>query len=161
MRRLLLSAIGISLLSLLLAACGMAGRKEEDRPLADLTQRDGGEGGVTVEATWVTRQHAGTDGIASRLERYPLDRYVAFHLKLDTHSVDLNQYDLTDAATLSVDGGAPQSATAWVALGDDSHHREGLLIFARKEGASRVELTVIGVAGVPQRVLRWAPPPAE
>lgn len=159
MIRLASAAIGMAMLSLLLAACGSAGDNERASATVNPTQRDGGEGGVTVEATWVTAEHAEDGAMKAKLEGYPGDRFVALHLKLDTHSGDLNRYDLVKAASLAADGSASQAASAWVPLSEDSHHREGLLIFPRPEGATGAELALRDIAGVPQRVLRWAPVP--
>lgn len=161
MRRLVFMALGLASLSLLLAACGSSVSEERSGGAASLTQQDSGEGGVTVEATWVTDEHAETDAIAAKLEQYPLDRYVAFHLKLDTHSGDLNEYDLVRIAYLTVDGGTSQAAVTWVSQSNDSHHREGLLVFVRPDGGKTVELTLRDIAGVSQRVLRWSPAPED
>ena len=100
------------------------------------------EGGkVTVEATW-----AGPPAGA------------VFDIKLDTHSVDLDSIDLSDAV-LRNDRGETLSARPWTAP-KGGHHREGTLTFVGDvegffSGARSVELDLVGIGGTPERVLRW------
>lgn len=99
------------------------------------------EGGVTVKVTW-----AGPDSGAS------------FEVAMDTHSVDLDGLDLRDAV-LRNDRGDQLSAEPWTAP-KGGHHREGTLSFggdvrAVLDRASWIEVVLRGVAGVPERVLRW------
>lgn len=81
-----------------------------------------------------------------------------FDVQLDTHSVDLDALDLSDAI-LRNDRGELLSAKAWVAP-KGGHHRAGALTFdgdAAKflAGASWVELVLSGVGDLPERILRW------
>ena len=61
-------------------------------------------------------------------------------------------------------GGQEYAAQAWESISDDSHHREGVLVFARKapDGASldvgTVELVMKGIADVAERLFRWQRP---
>jgi hypothetical protein len=100
---------------------------------------DGGQ--VTVVVDW-----AGPAGGA------------AFHVKLDTHSVDLDSLDLADA-TLRNDRDETMTARPWAAP-KGGHHREGALTFdgdssAFFAGAKWVELMLPGVGDLPERTLRW------
>lgn len=104
------------------------------------TQRDEG-GAVTVEAAW-----AGPEAGAT------------FDVTLDTHSVDLDALDLSDA-TLRNDRGDTLAAEPWAAA-KGGHHREGTLVFKGDAttffaGARSVDLIILGVGGVPERTLRW------
>lgn len=104
------------------------------------TQRNEG-GAVTVEVTW--------DGPAVG---------AVFDVTLDTHSVDLDALDLSDAV-LTNDRGERLAAIPWEAP-KGGHHRGGRLAFdgdaaAFLADASWIELTINGVGGVPERVLRW------
>lgn len=114
------------------------------------TVADRGQGGVTVKATWVTSEGKGS----ANLE---LDRYLAFDLAMDTHSGSLSQYDLKRLSTLRDDRGKEAPPAGWQATSDDSHHREGVLRFARglEQGSKYLELVIRDVAGVKERVLRW------
>lgn len=104
------------------------------------TQRDEG-GAVTVEATW-----SGPGAGAT------------FDLTLDTHSVDLDPLDLSDA-TLRNDQGVTLVAQPWTAP-KGGHHRRGVLSFEGDEalfldGARWMELVLVSVGDTPERVLRW------
>jgi hypothetical protein len=98
-------------------------------------------GMVTVEATW--------SGPASG---------ATFDVKLDTHSVDLDAVDLSNAV-LRNDRGESLVPKPWVAP-KGGHHREGNLSFDGDNfgffnRAKWIELTVVGVGGVPERTLHW------
>ena len=144
-------------------ACG-EGQRNTPAPTAPLAQSltrvDGGQGGVTVEATWVAAPHRQELALDS-LRDYPADRYALIHLKLDTHSGDLSRYDLPRLATLTGPGPAPVAATAWLEMAEGGHHREGVLVFpgrgdeqGRPEGG-RAELKLTGIAGVAERLFLW------
>lgn len=105
-----------------------------------MEQRDEG-GGVTVKATWV----GSTAG-------------VAFEVALDTHSIDLDGFDLRDATLLN-DSGVTMADPVWDA-DKGGHHRSGRVTFQGDPGpflasTSWIELSVPDVAGVPVRTLRW------
>jgi len=81
-----------------------------------------------------------------------------FDVKLDTHSVDLDALDLSDAI-LRNDRGETMSAQPWAAP-KGGHHREGALMFEGDAalffaGATWVELVLSGVGDLPERTLRW------
>ena len=98
-------------------------------------------GQVTVIATW----NGPADG-------------ASFDIKLDTHSVDLDTLDLSNAV-LSNDRGETLAARPWAAA-KGGHHREGALRFDGDvssffAGANWIELTLAGVGDTPERTLRW------
>jgi hypothetical protein len=104
------------------------------------TQRSEG-GQVTVEATW-----AGVSAGAS------------FDVKLDTHSIDLDALDLSNAI-LRNNRGETLSAVPWTAP-KGGHHREGTLTFAGDAatffaGATSIDLVLAGVGDLPERTLHW------
>jgi hypothetical protein len=106
-------------------------------------QRDEG-GEVTVEVAW--------DGPPAG---------AVFDVTLDTHSVDLDALDLSDAV-LTNDRGETLAAIPWEAP-KGGHHRDGRLAFdgdaaAFLADASWIELTLNGVGGVSERILRWEVP---
>lgn len=81
-----------------------------------------------------------------------------FHVKLDTHAVDLDALDLANAV-LRNDRGEMLTARPWVAP-KGGHHREGALTFEGAAapflaGATWIELVVPGVGDIPERTLRW------
>lgn len=112
-----------------------------------LTQTNEG-GQVTIKATW-QGPSAGP----------------VFDVVLDTHAVDLDGYDLTQLAMLRIDGAREIQSTGWDAP-KGGHHREGTLTFPATAadgsalitpGTRTIELVIRDIAGVPERVFRWAP----
>lgn len=133
----------------------------ETKPVISLTRLDNGEGGVTVEATWVTPAHLQEMSQVSTGSFTP-EQYVLVHVKLDTHSVDLSRYDMTRMATLSgLDDTVSVPAAGWIGVQEDSHHREGYLAFpggsnGQWEAKEKIaELRLRDVGGVPQREYIW------
>ena len=103
-------------------------------------------GGVTVQVTW--------DGPSTG---------PVFHVAMNTHAVDLDQYDLRALAVLRTDQGTDMRPSAWDAP-KGGHHREGTLTFPAQGpdgknllGPNVREITLIirDVAGVPERTFRW------
>lgn len=104
------------------------------------TQRSEG-GQVSVEAAW-----AGPSAGAS------------FDVKLDTHSVDLDALDLSNAI-LRNSRGETLSAVPWTAP-KGGHHREGTLTFGGNAaaffaGATSIDLVLVGVGDLPEQTLHW------
>ena len=108
-------------------------------------------GAVTVEAKYLGPAPVrGTEAIR-------------FEIKLDTHSVNLDQLDLKQLATLRNDRGVAVKPLSFEKTGS-GHHIQNVLAFPAKDEAGNpvvggtansIELVLIDVADVPQRVLRW------
>jgi hypothetical protein len=110
-----------------------------DATASEATQAVAG-GGVTVKVTYLNPK--GSD--RSR-----------FQVVLDTHSVNLDDYDLKTISVLRDDAGNTYSPTAAENKGG-GHHRETTLSFAKvASGAKRIELVIKDVAGVKERNFRW------
>lgn len=155
-----LALIGVAGLALVGAACAAGADGGGGDAVAEGLTRTADGGGVEVEATWVTAEQLRADGeLATAAGEYDVASYVIVQLAFTTHSGDLNQYDVRAQSALMADGGSPQAALDWRPLSDDPHHREGLLIFARPQGAGAVEVVLRDLADVPQRSFRWAPAP--
>jgi hypothetical protein len=116
------------------------------QPAASAQTQTNEGGGVTIKATW-----AGP-------EAGPV-----FEVVLDTHSVDLDQYDLQELALLRVNGSQELRPVAWEAP-KGGHHREGKLSFPATlpaggptlgEDLRTLELVIRDVGGVPTRSLQW------
>lgn len=104
-------------------------------------------GSVTVEVTW------GATGAGAP----------TFAVSLETHSVDLDGYDLRQLALLRTDQDIEAHPTGWEAP-KGGHHRSGTLTFpaAAADGrplvgpaTQRVELLIHDVAGVLERRFEW------
>jgi len=138
------AALGLSLVLALAVACGGGGGGGggDDRatptPAADLT-RSADAGGITVDGTWLVAE--GLAEVDADLSAYPLDGFVLVEIGFTTHSGDLNKVDMEQASGLK-QGDQAAAPVAWVSLSDDSHHREGVLVFERTESDGPVELTV-------------------
>lgn len=149
-RRTLAAFLSIALLA---AGCGQSAAPVNSSGPASSSPAAGGPtqtsegGGVTVVATW--------GGPAAGLR---------FDLKLDTHSVDLDVLDLSDAV-LRNDRGDVLRASRWLAP-PGGHHRQGPLVFegdagAFLDGAGWIELDLPGIGDTAERVLRWTIGPAS
>lgn len=119
--------------------------------VAQVAQADGltqtsADGPVTIKATWQGAEAGPT-----------------FQVVLDTHSVNLDAYDLAQLAVLRTDQGVEVAPSGWDADAG-GHHREGVLSFPSVTAdespvigpeTRMIELVVRGVAGPPERVLHW------
>ena len=110
-----------------------------DAIASDATQAVAG-GGVTVKVTYLNPKSG--DG-------------ARFQVALDTHSVNLDSYDLKTISVLRYDAGNTFSATSVENKGS-GHHRETIVSFAKvASGTKRVELVIKDIAGVKERIFRW------
>lgn len=105
------------------------------------------EGSVTIEVEWIE--------IENLAEKDSLTFYVA----MNTHSVDLDDYDLGELATLRDDSGNEYQPVSWESE-PGGHHRKGTLTFSlpdslRQGRAEYVEVVIRSVAGIDERVLKW------
>lgn len=96
------------------------------------------------------------------LDNHPKD-HLEFDVLMDTHSVDLEQYDLALMSQLSLDGALyPVESMAWLITEGEGHHLRGRLILtgtsldtAILEVADAMELKIIELDGINARVFRW------
>lgn len=106
-------------------------------------------GNVTIDITWENPSEAGNSS-------------VRFDVAMNTHSVDLDGYDLGELAVLRNDQGVEAMPDKWDApLG--GHHRKGELVFSKGKngqpiigpGTKAIELLIRDVGGVKERSFRW------
>ncbi|HEY82339.1 MAG TPA: hypothetical protein G4O01_03500 [Dehalococcoidia bacterium] len=112
------------------------------RPTNGAVQSNTG-GAVTIDVEWVSAD----------------DAQLVFQVAMNTHSVDLDQYDLGTLAILRDDAGGEYHPLSWDSA-PGGHHRRGTLIFPvpdslRQGKAKHIEIIIRDVAGVEGRVLRW------
>ena len=141
-------------LALILAGCGGANSASDggettarsDGAEASAATQRSESGEVTVEVVWKGRS-AG-----------PI-----FDVTMDTHSVDLDGYDLEKLAVLRNDRGKEVRPSGWDAP-KGGHHREGTLRFPEKAPGGdpiigpdtrEIELIIRDVAGVAERKFEW------
>ncbi len=115
---------------------------------AEATQSNSG-GNVTIEVTWENPQE----------KNGPL----TFSVAMNTHSVNLDGFDLSELAVLRNDSGQQVKPQQWEAP-SGGHHRSGTLTFPFKgesgkpivgTGTKTLEMVIRDVAGVKERVLQW------
>jgi hypothetical protein len=101
--------------------------------------------------------------VTIKVTSQPSDTGLVFSMVLDTHSVDLDQYDLRLLASLRTDHGVEIQPEVWDAS-KGGHHREGSLVFPRfgVDGAELIgpdahhlELVIRQIGGVPETVIQW------
>jgi hypothetical protein len=103
------------------------------------TRTDSG-GGVTVKATLLGSQTSGE---------------LSFQVVLDTHSVNLDGYDLKNLSSLRDDAGNTYLPTSVENKGS-GHHRQSTVVFSKvAHSTKRVELAIKDIAGVKERLFRW------
>ncbi|HET9494600.1 MAG TPA: hypothetical protein VFR15_10240 [Chloroflexia bacterium] len=86
-----------------------------------------------------------------------------FSVAMDTHSVDLDPYDLSTMATLHTNDGREAAAVRWDAPAG-GHHRKGTLAFSEMaldgnplvaDDTQSIELVIYELSGVPARSFTW------
>ena len=84
---------------------------------------------------------------------------ISFEVKLDTHSVDLDQYKLAELSFISFDNGAEQKSIGLSQKGS-GHHVTNVLSFAEAVPANTKNLTLIirNIGGIAERALEWKLP---
>ncbi len=135
--------IAIAAVAILTAACTNATATVPPSAVTvsgDLGEQRHEAGAVTVVASWLA-------------DLTPTTRVV-----LDTHSVDLDGFDLAQLARVRLNGGVWVAPTKWEAPAG-GHHRVGMLTFGSLDpqlfaSARLIELEVRDVA-VPSHLLRW------
>lgn len=93
------------------------------------------------------------------------DGELAFEVRMNSHSVDLDVYKVEELAVLKDDRGNEFKPLGWFDPGGGGHHRFGILKFsdATKTGslvkdAKGITLTISGVSDVDKRVFKWELP---
>jgi len=101
-------------------------------------------GGVRIEVTWLD---------PSALAK---GEAISFEVRMNTHTVDLDEYDLLKLALLRNDKGKVFKPKAWESPQGGGHHRSGVLVFPKLDPGSRsLELIIRDVAGIKERAFRW------
>jgi hypothetical protein len=123
----------------MLATIALGVGESPGAPPADLTRTHSG-GGVSVKVTYLNPG----DSNGPR-----------FEVVLDTHSVNLDAYDLKQLSTL-LDGATKPLQPAKIENKGSGHHREVILSFPRLSSQPKsVEVVIRDVGGVKERIFRW------
>ena len=123
---------------------------------------DKGEGGVQVEALWMSPEYFRLNRDENLAEnKFDLESNIIFEITMTTHMGDLTQYPILDKAELNVDGTVLKPAE-WEYSSSSSHHPIGLLIFEAKDEngnplvkQSRLELNLKDLRDIPERKFTW------
>ena len=107
------------------------------------TLQKNNEGAIAVTAQWMGEK----------------DESLVFGISMNTHSVNLDQYDLAGLAVLKDDGGNEYQQSSWISE-SGGHHREGTLVFPipdsiRQSQARYIKIIIKGIDGVNERVFEW------
>ena len=152
----LVLAISIIMVAVIVAGCSsrFVSQREEgayppspssgssNGPTNGLVQSDTG-GSVTIDVEWIKVE----------------DGSLVFNVAMNTHSVDLDQYDLGKLAVLYDDTDKKYSPISWDAA-PGGHHRSGTLVFPLPDSVSQgkaeyLEIVIRDIAGIEERVLKW------
>ncbi len=84
---------------------------------------------------------------------------LVFHVAMNTHSVNLDQYDLGELAVLRDDEGKEYGPASWDSA-SGGHHRQGTLTFPLPDSLSQrkaryVEIVIRDVDDIKERILKW------
>lgn len=87
------------------------------------------------------------------------EQAISFRLTFNTHTVDLEQYDIKKLSSLAIDRGLPSSAESWMPSGR-GHHLKGILSFNDKhpEGRHKLFLRLSNIDSVEERIFTWQLP---
>ena len=125
---------------------------EVSKPSNKRITRTNSDGALTIDVTWLKPDDV------SAAEK------LTFEVRMNTHSVDLEQYDMARLSRLETNGGPSIEALGWFNPGGGGHHRYGLLKFSATgpDGSPLIlpethfiEVVIQGVGGVPERRFRW------
>ena len=143
------SVLAISIIVLVVIAAGYSSGSVPQQkdgtsngPTNGLIQSNTG-GSVTIDVEWVKTE----------------DDSLVFNVSMNTHSVDLDQYDLGELAVLRDDAGKEYRPVSWDSA-PGGHHRRGTLTFPLPDSLSQeeekyVEIVIRDVADIEERLLKW------
>ena len=117
----------------------------------ELTQQQRG-GGVAISLTYLNPVQKAPEG------------KIAFMLRMNTHSVDLDQYAMAPLASLRDDQGREVQALTLASPTGGGHHRSGMLVFPQSDAAGNplvredtkyLQVIIREVANKPRWVFQW------
>lgn len=160
-KRQIVSAGLIVLLVMLLAACG---RSAPAQPAPAANESRGAKGepkGGTAASFPVQTSEGGQVSVAVTWSGP--ESGLIFDVAMNTHSVELDGYDLQQLAVLRTDQGQEVKPSAWDAP-EGGHHRAGTLTFPDQGPDGRpvlnpevrtITLVIRDIAGVAERSFQW------
>lgn len=145
--------ITILLLIIILVGCSKVSSvlKEQD-PLITTEQKPS----VISEEGVVKTNNEGEVTIDVRYLGFK-ENSISFEIVMDTHSIDLDQYDLGQLSLLKDNKGNEYRPVSWDSKAG-GHHRSGNLTFSLTvlaDKINKIELTIQNIAGIKERVFEW------
>lgn len=108
---------------------------------------------ISVEYKTVSSGSTGNGDVSIELTPIEVNNnHLKVRIDVNTHTVDLNQFDLKELTTLEYKGISSNPISA-PALG--GHHDSGELIFETNDYADVFTIKINGVPDVEERVFRW------
>ncbi|NIS59827.1 MAG: hypothetical protein GTO13_03705 [Proteobacteria bacterium] len=85
---------------------------------------------------------------------------LSFEVRMNTHSVGLDAYEMEKICFLQIDGGPEQKPLGWFNQGGGGHHVSGILKFAGSipSDAKSLQVIIREVGRIPERVFEWKLP---
>lgn len=88
------------------------------------------------------------------------DPGLSFEVRMNTHSVNLDDYDMGALSTLRINGRSEKKAIGWFEPGGGGHHVSGVLKFSGPlpSDADHLELIIRDVGSISVRKFEWTLP---
>ncbi len=82
---------------------------------------------------------------------------LSFEVRMSTHSVNLDAYQVDALSVLQVDDGKELESLGWFKPGGGGHHISGVLKFQGPvpDNAGTLKLIIRDIGSVPERVFKW------
>lgn len=111
--------------------------------IEDLLTKKDSQGAVTVQVSLLPEE-------SNRNQ-------LVFQIAMNTHSVDLSQYDLARLADISIGGEAQNQNFEWESLNNDSHHIMGILTWKEEleEIPENLTLIIKDIDQITSRTFSW------
>ena len=121
-------------------------------------------GGTVFGDKWTRKDKQGSVTVNAKylISKENTDKQSVFQLSFDTHSVDLDKYDIEKVSYIQFDDQAPINGGVWDFTGS-AHHFKGFITYKKSvpEERKTLRLLIRDVAGVSVRVLEWELPQNE
>ena len=131
--------------------------KSSDQAKADTSTDSENTTSSSLPADNMLRSNAGGEVTIDVEYLGDKDNLLSFDITMDTHSVDLDQYDLAQLSELTDDKGNNYPPVSWDSA-SGGHHRTGILTFSQPgtQGEPGTLILIIrNVAGIQERMFKW------
>ncbi|MEE8174080.1 MAG: hypothetical protein V3T71_02030 [Dehalococcoidia bacterium] len=151
-------AVSILAVAAIVAGCSSSASTQEERGVSPTSPQSIG---ATIKEPTNGSVQSNSGGSVTIDVEWEEERggFLTFKVSMNTHSVNLDRYDLGELAVLRDEGGAEYRPASWTSA-SGGHHRKGVLTFSLPDSLSQgnaryVEMIIRDVAGVEERLLKW------